>query len=478
MASIAERRAALAQSTTNPAIARRREALAAERASQGRSNATALPDRRETPAEPFDFSVLEMLENIPESGLEAAKATVAPLLSPVETARSLRDLARGMLSKAAGLDDPSEKTVNAMVDFYKERYGSIDKAKRSLQDDPVGVILDASAIFTAGGSAAARAPGQVGKVGKAVAAAGQALDVPANMLAQGAGKAGQVLSDVAAPRVMASAAKLPPSLRKKRKKIIRAMLDEGISPTPRGVVKLERIVEGINEQLDGLIAAADDRLGMVPTRPVFDALDDLIRRSDDIFGVEAVDDVKKLKKFRDKLAQSLTDSNGEVQSFISVGKAQKSKQAAWKKANFASRKGKFAKNEANKTVGSALRQGIEDTVTEGPVADLNARQAPLLEMRDALESSIGAQENRNILGSMSALGAGGGVGIATQDPTSAFAAAMAAQTLGRGDVKGAIARGINQGGNAFSNAAAALYTPEGLAALQLSRELEEARNSR
>ncbi len=118
----------------------------------------------------------------------------APIHSPVETAKGLTQIAGGVGSKIVGLADQAseaiggpdlqspeqkeyaERGINAVGQFFADRYGSVDGLKKAIAEDPVGVAGDLSAVITGGGTLAARAPGMVGRAGQTVAAAGRAID--------------------------------------------------------------------------------------------------------------------------------------------------------------------------------------------------------------------------------------------------------------------------------------------------------------
>ena len=126
----------------------------------------------------------EAIANLGPSAARFAQSVVYPFLNPVETLTALRDLGIGLGSKAAGWvveQDPEEKAkreaaANAVGQFLVDRYGSVDAFKKTLATDPVGALADISTVFTAGGAAAARAPGIVGTAGKAASRVGRAVD--------------------------------------------------------------------------------------------------------------------------------------------------------------------------------------------------------------------------------------------------------------------------------------------------------------
>lgn len=126
----------------------------------------------------------EAVQNIPSSGVEFVKGIAEAVTSPIETAGSLLDLAAGSLNRAMPapvrnfinrLDtDPAAtkravQTAQQVGGFYKQRYGSEEALKRSIAEDPVGVVADLSTLLS-GGAGAVRAGGKaVAKVAPSVA---------------------------------------------------------------------------------------------------------------------------------------------------------------------------------------------------------------------------------------------------------------------------------------------------------------------
>ena len=134
----------------------------------------------------------EAIRHLPESGAAAAKGFVEPFLHPMQTYETGKEVVGGLASKAAGaLGMPqdeakkaeNEATVNAIKDFYVNRYGSEEGFKHSLAEDPVGVMADFSTILGGGGGLAARVPGVVGKVGEIASTTGRAIN-PVNVAAR------------------------------------------------------------------------------------------------------------------------------------------------------------------------------------------------------------------------------------------------------------------------------------------------------
>jgi hypothetical protein len=118
----------------------------------------------------------EALRNTPQSAANFATNMAHPFLHPIETAETFYDLGRGLLAKAGMLDAPdAEEKVNAVGQFFAERYGSMEGLKQTLATDPVGVLADASVVL-GGTGLAVRGPGLVGKAGEVMRSAGAAVD--------------------------------------------------------------------------------------------------------------------------------------------------------------------------------------------------------------------------------------------------------------------------------------------------------------
>jgi hypothetical protein len=77
-------------------------------------------------------------------------------------------------------DDIATNLYNAgfsgIADFYAQRYGSLENAKKTVINDPAGAVGDLTAFLTGGGAAAARLPGVAGKVGAAAQKMGKHID--------------------------------------------------------------------------------------------------------------------------------------------------------------------------------------------------------------------------------------------------------------------------------------------------------------
>jgi hypothetical protein len=127
---------------------------------------------------PSGRSVGGFVSNIPSSAGRLAEGLLDAAVNVVDTKGNntignILDIGAGALQNAlpktfvdfVNSGDSPEKAAsvkravdaaNAMGGFLKERYGSLDKIKTTLYNDPVGAAADLSILFTGGGAAATR----------------------------------------------------------------------------------------------------------------------------------------------------------------------------------------------------------------------------------------------------------------------------------------------------------------------------------
>jgi len=125
------------------------------------------------------------ISNFPESFGSAVENIYKMIIHPIDTAKSLGNLAVGGLELLvpAAEAPTSERdirnipqTEQAALDFSKyavDRYGGVENFKRTIATDPVGFLMDASAFLGGGGAVTravglSRTGGLIGKVGRAI----------------------------------------------------------------------------------------------------------------------------------------------------------------------------------------------------------------------------------------------------------------------------------------------------------------------
>jgi len=131
--------------------------------------------------EKTDFSLGQTISNIPSSAKKFGSDILNVFLHPVKTISSIGQIGAGMLEKTAGdltrkitgvgqgvEGQQAEQTTEAVAQFFKDRYGSWDNVKKTVQEDPVGFLADVSMLVEGGGAAlrGVSTAGKVAEVGK------------------------------------------------------------------------------------------------------------------------------------------------------------------------------------------------------------------------------------------------------------------------------------------------------------------------
>lgn len=145
-------------------------------------------------------SISGFVSNLFTSGGQAIGGIASMIRHPIQTVKGLGSVALGGVEKLIPGEQPQEQAFNSVVDFFKERYGSLDKAVNTAYDDPVGFALDVSTLLSGAGGAVGLA-GKAGKVSGLVRA-GETLGKAATTvdpLAQLTRGAGGVVKKLTAP---------------------------------------------------------------------------------------------------------------------------------------------------------------------------------------------------------------------------------------------------------------------------------------
>jgi hypothetical protein len=155
--------------------------------------------------------------NIVPSAMKMGQGMVEAVSNPLQTGKSLWDLAAGTLrnvtpSHISEWIDKADKSTEAashassvadiVGHYFKDRYGSTEGFKKAIAYDPVGVLSDVSTVFT-GGSAL---PGTVGKTAAKVAEATNPISMVGNVVAPVV-KTGLAVSTGTSPETIAGAVK-------------------------------------------------------------------------------------------------------------------------------------------------------------------------------------------------------------------------------------------------------------------------------
>lgn len=369
------------------------------------------------PKTPQDFSLSEMISNIPSSAAQFGSDIIQPILHPQETAESLGKLVAGGASNIAKyareqgfplVPEPSKEQLAEHGGYYpyeqeadiagealKARYGSIPALKQTLMTDPVGSLADVATLATGGGALAARMPGLMGKTGRAIQKTGMALE-PIN-LAKGAAKTGiGMLTPKSLPvNLYKSAAKFPTTLDTKygmgaRTKLAETALKHKIMPTEQGILNLSKFENDLGLRIGNLIESAGD--AGVPKSKVFRLLKDA-RKSVGGARVDAAKNTAQIDKIARDLNQQLKGIKGNK---LSVRELQDLKISAQKASKYEMGTVRETGTElGNKAIAKAAKEEIEGLVPD--VADINKELAGLKQLKKPLQQAASRIENRDLI---------------------------------------------------------------------------------
>jgi hypothetical protein len=127
---------------------------------------------------PFDLE--KAVTNIIPSAKQAGSNILGALSHPGKTIAGLDELAMSGMANLFGNED--ERTKQAGKEFagaISDRYGSLEKFKRTLENDPTGALMDVAGALQLGGLSLGAIP-KLSKAGKAVQSAGNLIDPVAN----------------------------------------------------------------------------------------------------------------------------------------------------------------------------------------------------------------------------------------------------------------------------------------------------------
>ena len=118
----------------------------------------------------------QAIDNFGDSALQLGKDTIAPFLSPIETAKNVYELGSSIVSLVLPDEQGNEQIAREVGDFFVKRYGGANNIKKTIAEDPAGFLADASTVLTAGAGLAAKIPGAIGKTSKLVGQTSRYLD--------------------------------------------------------------------------------------------------------------------------------------------------------------------------------------------------------------------------------------------------------------------------------------------------------------
>lgn len=362
-------------------------------------------DRLIKAQKPFEFSAKETIKNVPASFKREVQNIAAAITDPKATLTGLYNVGVGAIQKAdptGFLGTDKEKYAEALGQFYVDRYGSKEKFLQTLQEDPVGVMGDASMFLTGGAMALPKVGKTVGKVGAAI----EPLNIATNTaLTVGSG----LLPKTVAPGLYKSAAKfgttIPP---KQRERMVETALKEQIKLSQKGLDKATSKIDDLGNRMDTLINNATEANVKVPASEIFRFINET-KQSLGGPRIEAAKDLAEINKITKDFQKYLTKIKAKE---LTPRQLQDFKTDAYKRIDFqkAPEKPSVAKEETYKAMSRAAKESIEQQIPE--ISSINQEYGRLRELLPNLERSVARIEGRDVLGIGGGVKAAGGRAVA------------------------------------------------------------------
>lgn len=398
----------------------------------------------------------KVAENFLPSLGQAAKDFVEPILHPLDTLSGVKNVALGygeklnrMVQEGSGQYEEGElapgeheKYADAMNDHFAGRYGDLGKIRKTLENDPAGLLLDVGSLAALGSGAVARgakAGSLASKAGKALEVTGKVLD-PATLPIMAAKKTGGVIKNKTAPLYgdlvetfkpatpeQRYAALLKPSSSidpEQLQRIVEIGLKNKITPTMEGWDNFKGLQEEVGKELgDTLRSLSNPELGpapMIDMRPIIQKASDTVKGNlkFDVEGQSMMDTVDKLASQADEMFDSPVD--------MVTADSIKRRQQAGAKATYERDGIHPVAKEFKAALASEIRKEMAKKYPK--IAELNKKLEDYHVLEDALAASVNNNFKRDTLG-----GAAGnmGLGVLTGGQAGGIPGAVAGLAAGK-----------------------------------------------
>jgi hypothetical protein len=366
-------------------------------------DAPATPDKSQTspPEQPLSAGdvVIGAVTNLLPSTGRVIKDTANAIAHPIDTAKSLYNLAGSAADLIIPGENGNEGIARGVGDFFKNRYGGVENIKKTIASDPAGAAMDVSALLTGGGSLAAKAPSYAGKIGEVLKVAGQSID-PINAAMKGASfsKAGVVkavpdfIKGALSPEgLYESAMKFSnnPNVLSPidRRRAIQTGLQERMLPNEESYTRLWEQVRDNKAKVNKFIQEGTSEGKTVETASVTRMLEPLEKRA------------SLVEQFNPEFAQVLQEARSNIENYgaeIPVANAQALKETLQDMSKFGTDdRSRFAV-AANKALGRGLRVQLESVFPD--LKAVNRSSSDLLTLENELAKATGRIGNRDLVG--------------------------------------------------------------------------------
>jgi len=377
----------------------------------------------------------DVKSNIAGSAIDYVKNLGAAVANPLETLSSLYHMVKGSgvpLPGGLSMIPRTQEDRAAFMGFanvMKDRYGSPQAMKKTMVEDPVGFLADASGLVS-GAGALTKGIGmtpKVARVGQAIQRAGEIAD-PLNIARQTVTAPLRAIGGTSLPERMYMGVIKPGKQfsPEQRAQMMQTAAREKALPTARGAGLLGERIEPLAQQARQVVEDATTAGERISRKSVVERAIPVME--------EAGKQVAPIRPTR-QAAGVVSEFIESVPEQITPSRAQAIKQTTGKALHKQYGELKSSQVEANKAIVRGLKEELENLHPE--LKKLNEGQAELINLKRAIEDSVGRIENRNLLG-LDTAALMGGAGIAG-GPFAGASALIGKSILGHPQVKSRLA---------------------------------------
>ena len=341
------------------------------------------------------------IKNFPSSAGNLAFDTLKSLtIGLPNTVRSFDHLAQGLVNKLDPTTNKNEKYVDGLVEFYKNKYGSVKKAKESFANDPAGVMMDATALFSGfegilGGLGKASELSNLSKTARVLKASGKiagklskALD-PLKLSFRPIGAALKQIPEGLPVGMWESSVK--PSVRlsqEDRTLIAKTALENGITPTNKGVDKTRSLLFETNAQISNIIDNA------TASGKAID-INDLARHTAPLRARNSLSSQKAVNAIDNVVSDFMDAQQNAGRTTLTPSEAQRAKIDIYNAAYSAYADTKVPEfKKAKRAIARAIREDIEALHPE--IKNLNKKDAALVKLEKEITNATNKISNKGI----------------------------------------------------------------------------------
>lgn len=280
--------------------------------------------------QPVDYKPMESVKNfLPNLGDEL-KGFASMLASPVETAKSMGNLAiSGVNNLGQGVENMLPESVlsninratnalglpeRSITDPRNDRvkgqelgeaafqslandYGSMDAIKTTAMERPAGMLLDLAGLLAGGGTALAKTGGKLGSVGEKIAETGAMIDPITGLIKAPVAAIEGVLGEPLSAKLYGSSFKPTTTiLPNVREKLIQDGLNLKAMPTPRSTKKIEKQRKKVQQQREKVLNESENLGRIIEEGQLYTKVDDVRKnyappKPSSVYAPKIIDDV-------------------------------------------------------------------------------------------------------------------------------------------------------------------------------------------